>query len=94
MSPALTASQTVEPTLESLAQQLREGPLQGLIALQVRAEVLAEKSPADDQELLDQLESIVGLAQSTMQVFQEFTANLARLADQMAARSRSDSARH
>jgi hypothetical protein len=71
-----------QPTLESLAERLRDGPLTSLMALRQRAEAVAADQPSGD-ELIEDLQSLVSLAQSGMIAFHEFTAELAALVDHL-----------
>jgi hypothetical protein len=80
------------PTLESLAEQLRDGPLKCLTALQDHAEALAEQRPAGNHELLGHLHTLVSLAQCSMTRFYEFTAELRTLVDHVTEESAADSA--
>jgi len=87
-----SAARKTAPTLESLAEQLREGPLKYLAALQDHAEALAEQQPAGNHELLEHLQSLVTLAHCSMTRFHEFTAELRTLVDHVTQESRLDSA--
>lgn len=80
------------PTLESLAEQLRDGPLKCLMALQDHAEALAEQRPAGDGELLAHLQSLVTLAQCSMTRFHEFTTELRTLVDHVTQEAAPDPA--
>ena len=80
------------PTLESLAEHLRDGPLKCLTALQDHAEALAEQHPTGSHELLEHLQSLVTLAQCSMTRFYEFTAELRTLIDHVTQESALDSA--
>ena len=82
-----SAARKVAPTLESLAEQLRDGPLRCLTALQDHAEALADERPAGDHELLAHLHSLVTLAQCSMTQFHEFTAELRTLVDHVTQES-------
>ncbi len=53
-----SAARKAAPTLESLAEQLRDGPLKCLTALQDHAEALADQQPTGNRELLEHLQSI------------------------------------
>ena len=89
-----SAAQKVAPTLESLAEQLRDGPLKCLTALQDHAEALAEQQPAGNHELLEHLHGLVSLAQCSMTRFYEFTAELRTLVDHVTREAAADSADH
>jgi hypothetical protein len=71
-------------SLASLAEQLRDGPLRILAALQHEATALASRAPGDDHELLEQLQRLVVLSISGMSRFQEFTAGLRQIIDRLA----------
>ena len=60
-------------SLASLAEQLRDGPLQELTVLQREAALLATRSPADPTERLEDLERLVRLSLSAMEHFHAFT---------------------
>jgi signal transduction histidine kinase len=85
------AARKAPPTLKSLAEQLRDGPLKDLTALQDQAEALAEKQPTNDHELLVHLQSLVALATCSMTRFHEFTAELRMLVDDITGESALDS---
>ena len=87
-----SALQKTAPTLESLAERLRDGPLKCLTALQNHAQALAEQRPAGNHELLQHLQSLVTLAQCSMTRFYEFTAELRTLVDYVTEESAADSA--
>jgi len=91
MSPS-SAVRKAAPTLESLAEQLRDGPLKCLTALRDHAETLAEQQPTANHELLENLQSLVTLAQCSMTRFHEFTADLRTLVDHVTQESALDSA--
>jgi uncharacterized protein YmfQ (DUF2313 family) len=92
MSGSSTVQKTA-PTLESLAERLRDGPLKCLTALQDHAEALAEQQPTGSRELLERLQSLVSLAQCSMTRFYEFTAELRTLVDHVTEESAADSAK-
>jgi hypothetical protein len=77
---ALTLAEAVAPTstsLATLAEQLRDGPLQDLIELQLKAAELAnrlEDSPADR---IEDIELLVRMSLSTMERFHAFTREFA-----------------
>jgi hypothetical protein len=87
MASSLATRKVVPPTLAHLAEQLRDGPLKCLAALQDHAVALAHREPASDRELLEQLGTLVALAQCSMSRFHEFTADLRTLLDHVAAES-------
>jgi hypothetical protein len=82
-----SAARKMAPTLESLAEQLRDGPLKCLTALQCHAQALAEEQPTGDHDLLLNLQSLVVLAQFSMTKFHEFTAELKMLVDHVTEES-------
>jgi len=92
MSRSSAALKAAPPTLESLAEQLRDGPLKCLTALQDHAETLAEQQPSANHELLLHVQSLVTLAQCSMVRFHEFTAELRKFVDHVAQESATDSA--
>jgi len=86
-----SAARKVAPTLESLAEQLRDGPLRYLTALQDHAEALADGQPTGEHELLAHLHRLVTLAQCSMTQFHEFTAELRTLVDHVTEASAANS---
>ena len=88
--PRSSAAQAAPPTLESLAEQLRDGPLKCLTALQDHAEALADHQPVGSRELLEHLQNLVSLAQCSMTRFYEFTAELRTLVDHVTQQSAPD----
>ena len=72
-SPAPTAPST----LTALAEQLRDGPLQRLVELQIETTTLANRL-TDGQPRLDDLEHLVRLSVSAMEHFNAFTREFAR----------------
>ncbi len=87
-----SAAQKAAPTLESLAEQLRDGPLKCLTALQDHAKALAEQRLTGSHELLEHLQGLVSLAQCSMMRFYEFTAELRTLVDHVTEESAAGSA--
>ena len=87
MTSSSAARKAAPSTLAELAEQLRDGPLKCLTALQDHAAALAEQQPASDSELLLHLQSLVTLAQCCMTRFYEFTAELRTLVDHVTAES-------
>lgn len=73
----------LERGLKSLVEQLRDGPLMGLIQLQGRAEAVSTE-PLSREDLVDEVESLVSLTMSVMVRFHEFNADLQRLVDRLA----------
>ena len=78
---------TDSTTIAALAEQLRDGPLKCLAALQVRTTALAASGEASDPERLEHLEEMVQLAQCAMGHFHEFTNELRILVEHVAAKS-------
>lgn len=62
--------------LTALAEQLRDGPLQRLVELQVQTTALANRSTGDPPSLED-LEQLVRLSVSAMEHFNAFTREFA-----------------
>ena len=89
-----SAARTAPPTLESLAEHLRDGPLKCLTALQDHAEALADQQPVGNRELLEHLQNLVSLAQCSMTRFYEFTAELRMLVDHVTQQSAPDAGDH
>lgn len=89
MTPkAAFAPEPAEPTLESLADQLRDGPLQSLAALQAAAVAMARDIVAGKPDAVAHAPDLVLLAQTATEQFQEFTSSLRTLVDELAARAR------
>ena len=63
-------------SLAALAEQLRDGPLQRLVELQVQTTALAARS-TDDPPSLEHLEQLVRLSVSAMEQFNAFTREFA-----------------
>jgi hypothetical protein len=59
-----------------LANRLRHGPLQAMLALHDKATALAAEGDADHTQQLEQLAELVRLAQLAMDRFQNFTIEL------------------
>jgi hypothetical protein len=83
MGQATPTPRPASIALESLADQLREGPLRTLLTLQVRAGMLAGDS--DDDRRLEKLIELVELAQEAMGQFQDFTSELKSVVDELTA---------
>ena len=73
----------------SLAEHLRDGPLETLDALRMRAKQLAIAIESDQREYLPELAELVGLAHTAMAEFHEFTRELTTLVDELASAGRS-----
>jgi hypothetical protein len=71
-----------------LADQLRDGPLRSLIALQSAAATMARDAVADEYDDVAGAANLVRLAQTATAQFQELTASLRQLVDELAARAR------
>ena len=65
------------PSLADLATQLRDGPLQELLALQIKATQLAERLADSPAGRIEDLEGLVRLSLSTMEQFHAFTREFA-----------------
>lgn len=80
-----------EPTptsLTALAEQLRDGPLQELVELQLKANALADRLADSPVERLEDLESLVRLSLSAMAQFHAFTCEFAAVVREMTDASR------
>lgn len=64
-------------SLVALAEQLRDGPLQDLIALQLKATELADRLADSPADRLEDLEKLVRLSLSAMEQFHAFTREFA-----------------
>jgi hypothetical protein len=64
-------------SLTALAEQLRDGPLQELLELQLRTTELATRLEASPVERLEDLERLVRLSLSAMERFHAFTREFA-----------------
>jgi hypothetical protein len=64
-------------SLAELAEQLRHGPLQDLIRLQLQAAELADRLADSPAARIEDLERLVGLSLSTMEQFHAFTREFA-----------------
>ena len=62
-----------QASLAALAEQLRDGPLQELIALQLRATELSNQMGESPAERLRDLEQLVRLSLTAMEQFHSFT---------------------
>ncbi len=80
---------TAPTSLSTLAEQLRDGPLQELGELQRRASALADGLAANPAERLDDLEGLVRLSLSAMEQFHAFTREFAAV-----VRELTDARRH
>jgi hypothetical protein len=64
-------------SLSDLAEQLRDGPLQDLIQLQLQATELADRLRDNPAERIEDLEQLVRLTMSAMERFHAFTREFA-----------------
>jgi hypothetical protein len=64
-------------SLTALAEQLRDGPLQDLIRLQLKATELADRLADSPALRLEDIERLVKLSLSTMEQFHAFTREFA-----------------
>lgn len=60
-------------SLTALAEQLRDGPLQELLELQIKATELADRLADSPAERIEDLERLVRLSLSAMEQFHSFT---------------------
>ena len=77
---ALALAETVSPPttpLATLAEQLRDGPLQDLIQLQLKATELADRLEDAPADRIEDVEALVRLSLSTMERFHAFTREFA-----------------
>jgi len=72
----------------SLAERLRDGPLQALVALYFRAMTLAKEVETEPSDPTQRLGDLVRLAQAATSRFEEFTTEVQTLIDELAARQR------
>jgi len=72
-----TLDHTAPSSLADLATQLRDGPLQELLALQVKTTQLAERLADSPAGRIEDLEGLVRLSLSTMEQFHAFTREFA-----------------
>lgn len=80
---------TAEQQLWSaIAERLRDGPLQGLVALYFKAMTVAKEIETQPTDRLQQLGDLVRLAQAATERFQEFTTEVQALIDELAAHER------
>lgn len=65
----------IAPTsLTALAEQLRDGPLQELLELQIKATELADRLADSPADRIEDLEQLVRLSLSAMEQFHSFTS--------------------
>jgi hypothetical protein len=68
---------TAPTSLAALAEQLRDGPLQELLELQLKAHLLADRLADSPADRLEDLEGLVRLSLSAMEQFHVFTREFA-----------------
>ena len=68
---------TTPSSLGALAEQLRDGPLQRLVELQMQTTSLADRLAAGAPAKVEDVEQLVRLSIATMQHFNAFTRGLA-----------------
>lgn len=64
-------------SLTALAEQLRDGPLQDLLQLQLKATELADRLADSPTDRIEDLERLVRLSLSAMEQFHTFTREFA-----------------
>jgi hypothetical protein len=64
------------PSLNALAEQLRDGPLQRLVELQIETTALSDRLANGAPARIEDVERLVGLSVSAMQHFNAFTREL------------------
>jgi hypothetical protein len=72
--------------LAALADRLRHGPLQAMLALHTKATLLAAETGTDHARQLEQLTELVRLAALAMERFQIFTIELRVLVFELSER--------
>jgi hypothetical protein len=72
-------------TFESLTERLCEGPLRTLLALHVRAGMLAPVAAIDDLERLEKLAELAQIARLAAAQLDDFTLEVQSLIDHLAA---------
>jgi hypothetical protein len=75
--PAAAAPASASTSLATLAAQLRDGPLQNLLELQLKATELAHRLAENPTDRIEDLEQLVRLSLSTMEQFHAFTREFA-----------------
>jgi len=70
-------SPSASPSLDSLAEQLRDGPLQRLVELQTETTALADRLGDGTPARIEDVEKLVKLSMSAMDHFNAFTRELA-----------------
>jgi hypothetical protein len=81
--------ETTRTSLTALAEQLRDGPLQELVELQLKANALADRLAGSPVDRLEDLEGLVRLSLSAMAQFHAFTREFAAV-----VRETTDAGRH
>ena len=72
----------------AIAERLRNGPLQGLVALYFKAMTVAKDIETQPTDRLQKLGDLVQLAQAATERFQEFTTEVQAMSDELAAHQR------
>lgn len=72
----------------SLAERLRDGPLQALVALYFKAMALSNEIEADQGDRLRQLADLVHLTDTATARFQELAVDLNTIIDELTAQQR------
>jgi hypothetical protein len=80
-NPLLYASST--PSLGALAEQLRDGPLQRLVELQMQTTALADRLAEGAPAKIEDVEQLVRLSIAAMQHFNAFTRELSGVLRQL-----------
>ena len=70
-------SPSASPSLDGLAEQLRDGPLQRLVELQTETTALADRLGDGGPARIEDVEKLVKLSMSAMDHFNAFTRELA-----------------
>jgi hypothetical protein len=70
-------------SLSALAEQLRDGPLQRLVELQIETTALSDRLAAGAPARIEDVERLVRLSLSAMQHFNAFTRELAAVLSEL-----------
>jgi hypothetical protein len=76
-------TQAAALSLSTLAEQLRDGPLQRLVELQVETTALADRLSDSAPARIEDVEQLVRLSLSAMQHFNAFTRELAAVLNEL-----------
>ena len=79
---------TEQQLWSSVAERLRDGPLQALVALYFKAMTVAKEIETQQTDRMQQLGDLVRLSQAATERFQEFTTEVQGLIDELAAQPR------